>query len=46
MYPRTFRYSANYQALAYKGMLFFNLPEGINSMHELEQMGGMGDTAA
>jgi len=27
-------------------MMFFNLPEGINSMYELEQMGGMGDTAA
>lgn len=43
MYQGTFQYSADYQALVYKGEMFWDLPEGVESFYELQQMGGLGE---
>ena len=42
-YQGPFQYSPNYQALVYKGMMLFDLPEGVESLYELQQMGGLGE---
>lgn len=43
LYQGTFQYSPNYQALVFRGEMFFDLPEGVESFYELQQMGGMGE---